>query len=455
MKISFPLFLFLILLLVMFNPVFLHANPSLSLTVKTDNSVMYLGTQQEYSGSTVQVSGNLTFGGTPTTNGLVGIEVDNSGVPLVMRTLPASQPPSLTPYVFTWYVEPCTASGTITSSFEPDTLAYFEVDVENFNYYQSYPVYVSVNVYDSTGRPWGVEEFYETLTANSSSLIIISFPISPHAALGTATVYADAYSNWPSLGGTPYVREVSASFQIADCTPAAEQLIQNQSANLQSTDTSNYNTAFTLAPFATPGQTYVVYVTSSYQGQSASNSTTFTTSYGPPHIAGDLGSRVGSTNEFFAFDHVISAVDLSLFLQCYHGTAPTAAMHLGDLGSRVGSTNEFFAYGYVVSVTDLSLFLECYHGIGPTGPVAIFTWSPLKPASDQHVTFNASQSYDDKYGTVASYAWNFGDGNTTTVTNPIVQHTFTSPGNYTVTLLVTDSNLQPSLSTSNTISVIS
>jgi PKD repeat protein len=115
----------------------------------------------------------------------------------------------------------------------------------------------------------------------------------------------------------------------------------------------------------------------------------------------------------------------------------------------------FFAYDGLINSADLILFLQCYHGLGPTGPVAIFTWSPIKAVSKQAVTFNASQSYDDKYGTIASYAWNFGDGNTTTITNPIVQHTFTSPGNYTVTLLVTDSNLQPSLLTSNTISVSS
>jgi PKD repeat protein len=113
-------------------------------------------------------------------------------------------------------------------------------------------------------------------------------------------------------------------------------------------------------------------------------------------------------------------------------------MYLGDLGSRVGSTNKFFVYDGLVTSADLSLFLQCYKGLGPTGPVAIFTWSPLKPISNQLVTFNASQSYDDKYGTITSYAWDFGDGNTTTGPNPIVLHTFTSPGNYTVTLKVTD-----------------
>ena len=39
-------------------------------------------------------------------------------------------------------------------------------------------------------------------------------------------------------------------------------------------------------------------------------------------------------------------------------------------------------------------------------------------------------------GSVFSYLWNFGDGSTSTMLNPA--HTYTVPGNYVVTLQVTD-----------------
>jgi len=90
--------------------------------------------------------------------------------------------------------------------------------------------------------------------------------------------------------------------------------------------------------------------------------------------------------------------------------------------------------------------------VPPIYPVAIFTWSPLEPIRYQPVTFNASKSYDVE-GTIISYKWSFGDGNTTTVTNPIVFHTFTDPGNYTVTLTVTDNDLLTN-STSHIVSVL-
>ena len=72
-------------------------------------------------------------------------------------------------------------------------------------------------------------------------------------------------------------------------------------------------------------------------------------------------------------------------------------------------------------------------------PVAIFTWSPPEPICNLIATFNASKSYDIN-GTIISYKWNFGDGNITTVTNPIITHIFKNTGSFTVTLTVTDND---------------
>jgi len=71
------------------------------------------------------------------------------------------------------------------------------------------------------------------------------------------------------------------------------------------------------------------------------------------------------------------------------------------------------------------------------GPVAHFTFTPEKPAVDEIITFNASGSYDPD-GTIVSYEWNFGDGNTTSITDPIVTHSYSSAGDYIVNLTVTD-----------------
>jgi hypothetical protein len=79
-------------------------------------------------------------------------------------------------------------------------------------------------------------------------------------------------------------------------------------------------------------------------------------------------------------------------------------------------------------------------------PVAEFSFTePVEV--NKTVTFNASASYgyrndagtlvpDPTY--IKEYRWDFGDGNITTTTNPIIYHTYSNPGKYIVNLTVVD-----------------
>ena len=99
-------------------------------------------------------------------------------------------------------------------------------------------------------------------------------------------------------------------------------------------------------------------------------------------------------------------------------------------------------YYFIVNSTDRSgNSAECLeYSFTTTGminqpPIASFTYSPAHPGVNQTVAFNATDSHDLD-GTIVSYEWDFGEG--TNGTGEIVEHSYSSAGNYTVNLTVTD-----------------
>jgi hypothetical protein len=107
------------------------------------------------------------------------------------------------------------------------------------------------------------------------------------------------------------------------------------------------------------------------------------------------------------------------------------------LGSMVSHINTF-------DVTDIKyVSISCNHGgtfyvkdfIGIT-PTSAFNYSPSQPTVDMPVSFNASGS--GPRDQVTDYLWNFGDGNTTTTSEPLISHIYSSSGQFNVSLTVAD-----------------
>jgi parallel beta-helix repeat protein len=82
---------------------------------------------------------------------------------------------------------------------------------------------------------------------------------------------------------------------------------------------------------------------------------------------------------------------------------------------------------------------EIYRSIDTEPPVASFTYSSGDIFVNETVNFDASDSYDavGKHA-IAYYFWNFGDGAVENTTDPVANHTYLTPGNYSVTLKVVD-----------------
>ena len=76
--------------------------------------------------------------------------------------------------------------------------------------------------------------------------------------------------------------------------------------------------------------------------------------------------------------------------------------------------------------------------VANVAPIASTTGTtPTTGTAPLTVSFIGSNSYDPD-GTIASYSWNFGDGTSSTSTNP--SHVYSAAGTYTATLTVTDNS---------------
>ncbi len=72
------------------------------------------------------------------------------------------------------------------------------------------------------------------------------------------------------------------------------------------------------------------------------------------------------------------------------------------------------------------------------GPVASFSFSPVNPCAGNPVTFISNSLPGD--APVATWNWDFGDGNVLTTTTGMTSHTYSAGNAYPVSVIITDTN---------------
>ncbi|AGN02078.1 PKD domain-containing protein [Salinarchaeum sp. Harcht-Bsk1] len=117
----------------------------------------------------------------------------------------------------------------------------------------------------------------------------------------------------------------------------------------------------------------------------------------------------------------------------------------GSSGSGQSVSHSYSSSGdYTVTLTvtdddgatdSASQTVSVSSGSSNSAPTASFTVSPSSPTMGESATFDAADSSDSD-GSISSYSWDFGDGST--ATGQSVTHSYSSTGDYTVTLTVTD-----------------
>lgn len=115
----------------------------------------------------------------------------------------------------------------------------------------------------------------------------------------------------------------------------------------------------------------------------------------------------------------------------------------GTTGTGMTTTHAFRSVGtfqVALTVTDSrgaqTTFIRTITVSAATPPTPVIKFSPATVGVNQDVFFNATESTAAPGRTIARYDWNFGDGST--ASGVTVSHRFSAPGNYQVSLTVTD-----------------
>ncbi|PVX25908.1 MAG: hypothetical protein CW691_03145, partial [Candidatus Bathyarchaeum sp.] len=157
----------------------------------------------------------------------------------------------------------------------------------------------------------------------------------------------------------------------------------------------------------------------------------------PPVAEFSDSAEIVSTQDSIYFD-ATESYDLD-------GTIVSYAWSFGDGATATGMTvmhayEENAEYTVTLTVTDddgATDSITVTKTVLNRQPVAKIVESATTVTQNEAIQFDASESFDVD-GTIASYAWSFGDGTTATGVAP--EHAYAETGEYTVTLTVTDND---------------
>jgi hypothetical protein len=232
-----PLIFLILFLMISIFTIGVYAFPDVQVTVSTNK-------QSYSSGELVHIYGDLKRDGTPVTNALIAIQVNDAQNDIVsIRTRSTGTTPSPWSIDITGLIS-CDPSGNPKSTFKKGTLAYFNVIVKNLNTVSERYVTVTINLYDSNQTSFGIAWVGTTVGPNKEFTYLCSIPIPSEASTGAAYAFANAYNNWPKENGIAYCGEGAVNFTITDSTTSSSS--SSSTSPSSTSQAGTYNLTFRL-----------------------------------------------------------------------------------------------------------------------------------------------------------------------------------------------------------------
>ncbi len=430
-------------------------NPDpLYITAATNKLAYYIREQ-------VNILGNFTKDGSSVSPSLVALEVqDPQERAYSYRTITIGTPGEAFPLIITEALVVDWATGNPIDSAQILTSVKLKVTVYNPQGIARQAV-ITVTVYDGNMIPLHANSNPISIGSGGTRIWTDSLYIPEWAYSGKATVYFNVYSDYPKNRGIPYAAEESIQFHITRNSEVG--LPYSPPTNPDTTLPGKYSTILRVSPDrfrALPG-TYTVYVTgreSPWTGATANGDTTFSVldAPSPPQAAFTYNPSEPYINQTVEFDASSSSAE------GYNDTIISYEWDFGDGTPKIMESDPIIEHNFEQAQTFIvTLNVTDKEGLWSTtskpitmlpefGPTAYFTWSPMPAIVNGTVTFDASDSTlgwsakTQRFSPIDSYVWNFSDGTSeVTVHTPTLDHIFTEPGNFTVTLTVIDSETPP------------
>jgi hypothetical protein len=205
---------------------------------------------------------------------LIGIEIrDPANLPFIFRTRPSGNITSENWPINYTQLFTCNSNGQPKDSFKRGENLYMFLEIKNLDNV-AHTVTMCITVFDSSNTPIG--SWYPRTTTlqpnTSTSVLFWADKIPTTAATGTATIYANAYTDLPKNGGYPYCPEKTATFTITTSTTSSS---QNQKEYTQTSSPGIYDLTLKLPPSDVRIGNYTIYVSAYKDGYAATANKNF------------------------------------------------------------------------------------------------------------------------------------------------------------------------------------